>query len=521
MIGFPWARNFEIADDDLDYLTNLLLEQEKPMTSTELALALVERRLDEERNSLQAQYQDTTPYQPADNYKVGQRLVFTAMDYATATVTDVRPGDNPQHDDFNVITVEFDDAKLNTGNQPREFAANFTGEHTLSEQPATAMADELSDVTAMDIIKETRGSIVRQVHLALIDHQALTRVGGYWFPKDLVIEFDIGTLHLAEAVLDMAGGGPLETDEIITQIGGLGAGTETLQSFSLNLAMSRDDRFDEVGPTGEILWFLNRMEPEGVREVPTWLRYRDIPYNEDLITDEMIVLETELDDELTEIEFDGNIRRATTTLIYPHRRAGTLPLNAKNSQIFPSGRSPRIHMQLIDGIDGTEYNGWVVHEHRYVYGLLDYYTKHRLPIGAIVQIERGEKDGQYVISHEAYKPRTEYIRLFVPSETQIAFETKKRAIGAEYDELMVIGVDDLAALDKLVAAQKDKTMAALLRNLIAELGKLSPQNTVHAVTLYSALNVLRRCPPGAVFALLQANPDFEYVGNHYWKLSES
>ncbi|MCA9883478.1 MAG: hypothetical protein KC708_10930 [Anaerolineae bacterium] len=520
MEGFPWARNFEISDDDLEYVTGLLLEQEKPMTSTELAVALVDRRLAEERNLLQSQYDGTVAYSPSSTYDVGQRLVFTNMDYATATVKRVREGNNPQYGSFSVVAVDFDDAEHNGGKQ-REFATGLSEDHTSVELEVESIADTLDDVTAMDILRETKGEIVRQVHKALIDHSSLTRVGGYWFPKDLVIEFDIGTLHLAEAVLDMAGGGPMATEEIIEQIGGLGAGTETLQSFSLNLAMSRDNRFDEVGPAGEILWFLNRMEPEGVRDVPVWLRYREIPYNEDLLSDDMIVLETELDDELTEIEFDGNISRATTTLIYPHRRAGTLPLNAKNSQIFPSGRSPRIHVELIDATDGAKYNGWIVHEHHYVYGLLDYYTKHALPIGAVVMVEKGEEDGQFVISHNAYKPRTEYIRLFTPSSTQIAFESKKRAIGAEYDDLIIIGVDDLAALDKLVESQKDKTIAAILRNLIAELGRLSPQETVHAVTVYSAINVIRRCPPGAVFALLQANPDFEYVGNHYWKLSQS
>lgn len=520
MEGFPWARNFEILDDDLEYVTGLLLEQEKPMTSTELALALVDRRLDEERKALQSQYDGTVPYTPSGSYDVGQRLVFTNMEYATATVTGVREGNNPSYGSFNVVAVDFDETDLN-GSKQREFASSLAEGHALAELEVETIADSLDDITAMDILRQTRGEIVRQVHKALIEHDALTRVGGYWFPKDLVIEFDIGTLHLAEAVLDMVGGGPMATEEIIEQIGGLGAGTETLQSFSLNLAMSRDDRFDEVGPAGEILWFLNRMEPEGVREIPAWLRYKEIPYNEDLLSDEMIVLETELDDELTEIEFDADIRKANTTLIYPHRRAGTLPLNAKNSQIFPSGRSPRIHVELIDGHDGSSYNGWIVHEHRYVYGLLEYYTKHALPIGAIITIERGEEAGQFIISHNAYKPRTEYIRLFTPSSTQIAFESKKRAIGAEYDDLLIIGVDDLSALDKLVDNQKDKTIAAILRNLIAELGRLSPQQTVHAVTLYSAINVIRRCPPGAVFALLQANPDFEYVGNHYWKLSQN
>ena len=50
--------------------------------------------------------------------------------------------------------------------------------------------------------------------------------------------------------------------------------------------------------------------------------------------------------------------------------------------------------------------------------------------------------------------------------------------------------------------------------------RFSPQGAVHAKTIYSAVNVLRRVPPGPILATLASNPDFEYVGNHYWKLSE-
>jgi hypothetical protein len=108
-----------------------------------------------------------------------------------------------------------------------------------------------------------------------------------------------------------------------------------------------------------------------------------------------------------------------------------------------------------------------------------------------------------------------------PNNNQIAFESKKRAIGAAYDEQMIIGVDDLEAVDKLSKTYRHKPIAAILRELITELSKLSPQGTVHAVTLYSALNAVRRCAPGPIFATLTANPDFEDVGDHYWRLSNT
>ena len=49
-----------------------------------------------------------------------------------------------------------------------------------------------------------------------------------------------------------------------------------LAEFSLNRALQDDARFDEVGPAGQVLWSLRRLEPDGVREVPQFLRYTNI-----------------------------------------------------------------------------------------------------------------------------------------------------------------------------------------------------------------------------------------------------
>jgi hypothetical protein len=39
---------------------------------------------------------------------------------------------------------------------------------------------------------------------------------------------------------------------------------------------------------------------------------------------------------------------------------------------------------------------------------------------------------------------------------------------------------------------------------------------VHAKTIYSAVNVLRRVAPGPVFALLSTEPCFVAMGGGYW-----
>ena len=71
-----------------------------------------------------------------------------------------------------------------------------------------------------------------------------------------------GHLNLAEAILDMAGGGPLPTKALLEQVGLTSNTNSNLVEFSLDHALQEDPRFDEVGPAGETLWFLNRLEPE-------------------------------------------------------------------------------------------------------------------------------------------------------------------------------------------------------------------------------------------------------------------
>ncbi|MCD4686364.1 MAG: hypothetical protein K8S97_10545, partial [Anaerolineae bacterium] len=69
------------------------------------------------------------------------------------------------------------------------------------------------------------------------------------------------------------------------------------------------------------------------------------------------------------------------------------------------------------------------------------------------------------------------------------------------------------------ADAKTPTLTDTMRHLLGELARLTPQRTVHAKTLYSAVNALRRCPPGPIFATLVARPEFEHVGGPYWRLA--
>ena len=73
-------------------------------------------------------------------------------------------------------------------------------------------------------------------------------------------------------------------------------------------------------------------------------------------------------------------------------------------------------------------------------------------------------------------------------------------------------IDDLRAEVKASGENLQQTMIRIMPELI----KLSPQGTVHAKTIYSAVNILRRTPPGPVFALLSKESYFVSMGGGYW-----
>jgi hypothetical protein len=65
------------------------------------------------------------------------------------------------------------------------------------------------------------------------------------------------------------------------------------------------------------------------------------------------------------------------------------------------------------------------------------------------------------------------------------------------------------------------TLYEIMVETFPELVKLSPQATVHAKTVYTAVNILRRLPPGPIFALLSTEPCFVSMGGGYWTFDQA
>jgi hypothetical protein len=47
------------------------------------------------------------------------------------------------------------------------------------------------------------------------------------------------------------------------------------------------------------------------------------------------------------------------------------------------------------------------------------------------------------------------------------------------------------------------------------------QGHVHAQELYSALNIIRRCPPAPLLAFLTSDSHYKHVGDLHYRMAES
>jgi hypothetical protein len=167
--------------------------------------------------------------------------------------------------------------------------------------------------------------------------------------------------------------------------------------------------------------------------------------------------------------------------------------------------------------------GWVVPEGRYIFGLQDWYKSNSVSVGAFLELTRGEEPGQIVIRRRGRRPRREWVRVVLPTEGRLLFEVRRTRISSDYDELMIIEEEDRAAVDVVWrrARRERVQVAQLVHEIFPELAKLSPQGTVHAATLYSAVNVAKRTPPGPVLAELVNSARYAPMGDNYWVLRPS
>jgi hypothetical protein len=432
----------------------------------------------------------------------------------------VRPGQNPEYGPFDVIAVDFGPER-----RQRYFAAGLAAPHKLNINPTDLLAS--TDLASPEkLLASVAQPVPARLAEELAQQPGFATFENRWLLRDLLAEVHVGHLNIAEALIEMRTQ-PMETGTLLKELELPAEINQEVLAFSLQSALAADERFDQVGPGESRRWFLRRLEPPEALHIPDMLRYQPIPYDRDALTVELLQLEWELDDEWSDEGPAGQVSRAnmpTTTLLltYPHLASGTLPVANRSRSFFPTGHGARVMFTFVDGRWGQRFPGYVVPGGRYVAGLHPWLDQHKLPAGAFIVLERRDDPLELVVDFRPKRMRREWMRMAETIEGErLDFQMRKQAVSCEYDEQVIIGVEQVEAVAKLqkLPVYANASMPDLMFQVFTDLAGLSQQGSVHAKTLYSAVNVVRRSPPGPIFAALAVDRRIQSIGDGFYRLA--
>lgn len=515
-----WLEEFAIHDEDVEYLYEWLVEESEPRTIDELSLKVIERRCDREEEAILRQGDRGVIYQPQDEYEVGQRIVLPAFEYVAAEVLAVREGNNPRYGPFHVIQVQ-----LENESTPREFAAGLMVDHVL--KGSAALLEDSGDRLSPEQLYELHGPNVRErLHDALLQSEDFVHFGGRWYLRGLIPEVTPFHLNIAEAMIDERAQ-PLTISELLEEVGLPPESKVSVQTYALSHALSQDSRFTEVSVSDKSAWYLSDLIPAGVRQKPARLVPAYRAQGGEWLNRELRDFVVELGDEADELKempetMPGSTDSVQIFLNYPHRREGTLPLTTRALGLLLEKPDERFMVTFLDQPNKEEIPGWMVPAQGYAWGLGEWYQRHGVPIGAVLELRRGGDPFTFLIGYEKGRRRGEWIREARASNGRLTFSMQRKAYTCRYDKHLLMDEGPVDALDSLwVTAEDAQSLFDYLMEIFLELAKLSGQGLVHAKTLYSAMNLTRRCGATPIFAELTRRACFDPVGDGIWVYDES
>jgi hypothetical protein len=443
-------QNFELAEGELEYLSELLIEEESPLTVEELARRLMDKRTREEASAWEQREAKGLIYQPRDSYREGDRLVFPALGDAVGTVVGIRSGRNPEYGPFDVIQVELE------GRQAvKEFASSLSQTHALNIITIEEDHDfDLADTGALGQKLFARyGHYVTPALLAAMTADPdFVDFGGQWFLRGFLLPIEEGHLNLAEAVLDLAGGFGA-VDDILPVLEVPKEASRAVQVFSLNhaLATDRQGRFEFAGTEGRSEWCL-----PGVANTRP-LRFAKAPSDitQDHVLDEVVQLVGEAagaDDMSAKIDHWSHV------LTFYDWYWGHLPYTKEASQLlvqplFEEQRCTRLQFRF--GGSGDMFPVILHYPNRRRLGWLGsselrkFFEEKELVPGTAVVIEStptSESDGLYTINYHP-APAAKLEMLDYEETGQPAF--RRMNVRCEVDDEMSLRRSRFSALETL------------------------------------------------------------------------
>ncbi|MBI3912731.1 MAG: hypothetical protein HY327_00840 [Chloroflexi bacterium] len=503
------------TDADAEYLYGLLLERGAPMMLRDLAEQLIAKRLQEQAQvQAQVEARRAQRYQPKETYAAGDRLYFPALNNVTGVVKKTRAGDNPRYGEFQVLVVQLEgEAK------PREFAAAFAHAHSLNQEPS---AETVAAMTPAHALQQFGAGLIANLRRRLGADKEFVLIGDQCFLRELLTEIPDGYLNIAEAAIESAADA-LPTIELVNVLQLPPNVKKTGVTFSLASALAHDARFEDVGPAGKVLWYLTRLEPPEAREQPAIL---------EMLAEPVTALSPELETIASDLFQESNagarenkaepFQELTLVLTYPHRRAGTFPLFPSVRALLPPFAHPRLKVTFVDAATQEKFAGIAVADGNYLAGLSQWYNTRHLQPGAYVTLRRHAKALTIEMDFQPQRERSLWMRVAKTVNGQLTFAQERRPLAFKCDEEMLIGVGDPVGID--AAAEKLRRayphLDALLEYVFPELAKLSGAGRVHAKTLYSAVNFVRRAGLRAVMSALSKSHAFTSAGGGYFVLNE-
>jgi len=513
MAGQDFWQTIGAASADVERAYAMILERGAPVASRELANHVIEVRVkEEERRIAENAARGAPTYQPKQSYAEGQRLLFSAFDDREGRVVRVRAGDNARYGAFQVIAVQFEgEAQL------REFASEYAATHPLNQDPAPLL-QSLSSVE--QAIIDHGDAVTARLAQRLSGEKEFVRIEEGWFLRGLLPEIHDGYLNLAEAAIEQANDAQ-SSAELLKIIELPPTTKKNAATYALNLALANDARFDEVGPSNEPRWYLTRLEPPEARERPAILHAA--PLRPQTLPDELETVAVALQDEA---DTNGNHRiettRAEVTLVltYPHRRAGTLPMTAAVAALLPAFTRPRMKITLVDAVMGGKLTAFAVKDGQYIAGLANWFNARKLAPGAYLTLKRTAEPLTLNLEYQPQRERSLWVRVARPVNGKLTFAQERRPLAHKYDEDMLILVNDPNGLDAAAQSLREQRLGVLIEEIFPELAKLSGAGRVHAKTLYSAVNLVRRAGPRAVLGALTESRVLASAGGGYFILSD-
>jgi hypothetical protein len=515
-----WLEEFTVNEEDVLYLYEWLVEENEPRTLEELGRKVIERRCLREEEALLKRGNDGAIYQPQDKYKVGQRLLFPAFDYAPAEVLAIRDGDNPRFGSFKVIQVQLEDES-----SPREFTAELTTEHALSGS-ASMLQDSDAQIAAQQLF-ELYGVTVREnLQESLAQNGDFVSFGDSWYLRGLVPEVTPFHLNIAEAMI-YERAQPLSIEQLLQEVDFPPEIKPAVRTYALSHVLSQDSRFAEVTVEDESEWFLKDLIPDSVYDLPVHLVVAHATRGGEWLNRELRDFALELGDEADALEGVPATPSpapvsAALFLTYPHRREGTLPLNASALALVSERPSERFVVTFVDQRHKEEMQGWMMPAAGYAWGLGYWYERHDLPIGAVIELAKGDDPFTFVVSYQKGRSKADWIRQARVMDGKVSFSMQRKSYFSRFDKHLLIDEGSVSALDELwTPAKQAGSLLEYVFELFPELAKLNVLGQVHAKTLYSAVNLTRRCGAVPIFAAMTRQACFDPVGDGHWVYDES